>query len=454
MAAIGGFTSNLDTSSENLTYGKLETKDIENAMVKCFPLQIEILHGFGFHSSLSWHHYMSGMGIPTTVGKYKLARTIGEGTFAKVKLAINTESYQSVAIKVIEKQMIIENDLQDQVIATKTKIYIVMEYIPGGQLSDKLTYLKRLGEEEARKYFQQLIEAVDYCHQRDVYHRDLKPENLLLDGKGNLKVSDFGLSALRKPGDLLSTACGSPSYVAPEVIAHKKYDGAAVDVWACGVILFELLAGYLPFDDFNLRNLYRKISQAEYACPEWFTVSQRKLLFKILEPKPSQRMIIAEILEDDWFRISYESCTKIESNKYIDVNDINAALNSITDEEKHKTKLASKHPFHETIDKIEVAAKYVRLSVEKMNNSKLKLHQTNKQPRCIRLRANLSAEVIEVTPTDCVIEISKFEGKLTVYKEFCQSLSSLLKENTNSNALETHSLPEVVIGSKNIQDIE
>ncbi|OAY80097.1 CBL-interacting serine/threonine-protein kinase 21, partial [Ananas comosus] len=145
-----------------------------------------------------------------------------------------------------------------EVIATKTKIYLVMEYVSGGQLSHKLNYLNSLDEREARKYFQQLIDAVDYCHARGVYHRDLKPENLLLDHKGNLKVSDFGLSVLRKPGDLLTTACGSPSYVAPEVIVHKNYDGAAADLWSCGVILFEILAGFLPFDDHSLTNLYRK----------------------------------------------------------------------------------------------------------------------------------------------------------------------------------------------------
>ncbi|XP_058113804.1 CBL-interacting serine/threonine-protein kinase 21-like [Magnolia sinica] len=426
------------------------------------------------------------MGYAANIGKYQLGRTIGEGTFAKVKVAVNTETGHNVAIKIIDKQMVIDNNLMDQVkreistmkllhhpnivriyevIATKRKIYLVMEYISGGQLTDKMSYLKRLHEDEARKCFQQLIDAVDYCHCRGVYHRDLKPENLLLDSQGNMKVSDFGLSILRKPGDLLSTACGSPSYVAPEVIANKNYDGSAADVWSCGVILFELLAGYLPFEDRNLMNLYRKISRAEYVWPEWFTEVQRKLIFRILDPRPGTRMTVAEILENDWFHIDYKPSTGIDSDENVDLDDVNAAFDSIgettaemekakspsfinafqliamsndldlsglfeeEDNDKQRTRLGSEHSIHETIEKIEVAAKDVRLSVERMNNSKVKLHGTRMLTRC-RSHFTVSAEVIEVAPTHCVVEISKYAGELRVYKEFCKSLSSVLKEES------------------------
>ncbi|PIA28596.1 hypothetical protein AQUCO_06800037v1 [Aquilegia coerulea] len=425
------------------------------------------------------------MGVSTSIGKYRLCTTIGEGTFSKVKLAMNTETHQKVAIKIIDKEMIMENNLKDQVkreirtmkllrhpnivgihevIGTKTKIYIVMEYVPGGRLLDKLTYLKRLSEEAARQYFQQLIDVVDYCHCRNVYHRDLKLENLLVDGRGNLKVSDFGLSAIQEPGELLSTSCGSPSYVAPEVIAHERYDGAAADVWSCGIILFELLAGYLPFHDCNLWNLYRKISRAKYAFPKWFTASQRCLILKILNPNPSRRMTVADILEDEWFQINYKSHKAIDSTEHINVKDKGTAFNCTLEktteieksrcpsfinafqliamsydldlsglflkknEEKRRSKIGSKHPINGTIEKIKIAAKNAGLSVEKLNNSKVKLHHIHKLPRCSRSYFNLSAEVIEVTPTNCVVEISNSEEDLTVYKEFCQSLSRLLKE--------------------------
>ncbi|KAJ9689562.1 hypothetical protein PVL29_014978 [Vitis rotundifolia] len=364
------------------------------------------------------------MGVAHNIGKYQLSRTIGEGTFAKVKLAVNTENGQYVAIKIIDKHMVMENNLIFQVqreirtmkllhhpnivrihevIGTKTKIYIVMEYVSGGQLSDKMSYVKKLNEQDARKHFQQLIDAVDYCHGRGVYHRDLKPENLLLDSKGNVKVSDFGLSALRKPGDVLSTACGSPCYVAPELLANRGYDGAVADIWSCGVILFELLAGYLPFDDRNLMSLYKKISKAEYTCPEWFTPSQTKLISRILEPNPRRRISIAEIVEDEWFQIDYKPASGIEFDDKINLDDVHAAFNLIEennaeakvpnssfinafqliamshdldlsglfeekDDNKQKARFGSKHTIDETIKKIEAAAKDVSLSVERKNS--------------------------------------------------------------------------------------
>ncbi|XP_010259770.1 PREDICTED: CBL-interacting serine/threonine-protein kinase 21 [Nelumbo nucifera] len=424
------------------------------------------------------------MGLSTKIGKYQLSESIGQGTFAKVKLALDTSTGQYVAVKIIDKKMVMQYKLMDQVkreistmrllnhpnivriyevIATKTKIYIVMEYISGGQLSNKLSYLKRMTEQEARKYFQQLIDAVEYCHSRGVYHRDLKPENLLIDGKGNLKVSDFGLSALRKPGDLLSTICGSPCYASPEVITNKNYDGAAADVWSCGVILFELLAGYLPFDDINLMNLSRMISRAEYKCPEWFTGSQKKLISRILEPLERRRITIAEIVEDEWFQINYEPFIGINCNVDITLEATNTAINEMErkstevgvsksssfinaflliamsndldlsglfeeqqDDNKKKTRLGSRHPIHETIEKIKDAAKDASLSVERMNNSKVLIYQKHKMTRFSRICFNLSAEVIQVTPMHCVVEISKFVGDPRMYKEFCKSLSGLL----------------------------
>ncbi|GLT97544.1 hypothetical protein SLE2022_151030 [Rubroshorea leprosula] len=445
------------------------------------------------------------MGYASKIGKYQLTRVIGEGTFAKVKLAVDTTNSKYVAIKIIDKQMVMESDLKYQVqreirtmkllhhpnivrihevIGSKTKIYIVMEYVSGGQLSDKLSYEKKLSDQEARKLFQQLIDAVDYCHARGVYHRDLKPENLLLDGKGNLKVSDFGLSALRKPGDMLTTACGSPCYVAPELLANKGYDGAAADVWSCGVILFELLAGSLPFDDRNLLVLYKKISGAEYAFPPWFTESQRKLISRILDPDPKMRIKIPEIVEDPWFQTDYvPSCGYICDEK-IYLDDVSTAFDSVEDndaerkmhksssfinafqliamshdlsglfegqdDEKQRTRLGSKHTVNETIKKIEAAAMGVSLSVERMNNFKMKIHPAQKMTRCCRSYYDLSAEVIEVAPTNCVVEISKSAGELRVYKEFCKSLSSLLTDKSDLSS-EMQESKSVDINTNDIQ---
>ncbi|MBA0583640.1 hypothetical protein Gorai_014489, partial [Gossypium raimondii] len=321
-----------------------------------------------------------------------------------------------------------------EVIGSKTKIYIIMEYISGGQLSDKLSYAKKLSEPEGRKIFQQLIDAVDHCHGKGVYHRDLKPENLLLDSKGNLKVTDFGLSALRKPGDMLTTACGSPCYVAPELLANKGYNGAAADIWSCGVILFELLAGYLPFDDRNLVVLYKKISGAQYTCPPWFTGPQRKLIARILDPNPKRRITIPEITEDAWFQTDYTPSCGYEYEEKIDLDDVSVTFDTVEDGKRQRTTIGSKHTVNETIKKIEAAAMDVSLSVERMNSFKMKIHPKQKMTRCCRSSYDLSAEVIVVAPTNCVVEISKSAGEIAVYKEFCKSLSSLLIEKSDASS--------------------
>lgn len=448
--------------------------------------------------------YYRKMAPVSNIGKYQLRQTIGEGTFAKVKLAIDSSDGHTVAVKVIDKQMVMENNLRHQVkreirtmklllhpnivrihevIGTKTKIYIVMEYVSGGQLSEKLSYLRKFSESEARKLFQQLIDTVDYCHHRGVYHRDLKPENLLLDSKGNLKVSDFGLSALRKPGDMLSTACGSPCYVAPELFADKGYDGAAADIWSCGVILFELLAGNLPFDDRSLMNLYKKIARAEYTCPPWFTNSQKKILSRILDPNPTRRITISEILEDAWFQENYiPACGGECDAKNLD--DVNAAFDALEDsdaektmpksnnfinafqliamsrdldlsglfeeqeEKKQKTRLGSKNTISDTFRKIEVAATDMSLSIERLNN-KMKMHPRQKMTRCARSYLDFSAEVIEVAPEHCVVEISKSAGELGMYKEFCRSLSSLLTEKS-CDSLESPTSRESLIQCEDV----
>ncbi|KNA08776.1 hypothetical protein SOVF_159670 [Spinacia oleracea] len=426
------------------------------------------------------------MGITKNVGNYQLGRTIGEGTFAKVKLAKNITNNQIVAVKIIDKQMVLSNNLMSQVqreirtmkllnhpnivrihevIGSKTKIYIVMEYAAGGQLSDKLTYMEKLSEEDARKYFQQLVDAVDYCHSRGVYHRDLKPENLLLDNQGNLKVSDFGLSALQKPGSLLSTACGSPSYVAPEVLNKKTYDGAAADVWACGVILFELCAGYLPFIDPNLMNLYTKILRAEYECPKWFTPSQKQLIGRLLNPRSKKRITVAEIAEDEWFQRDYKPAAGIyfqgksysddvravfepekESSEEDIVPETQGFINAFQliamssdldlstlfeeqDDKNNRIMLGSKYTITETIEKIEKAASDASLSVEWMSNSKMQIQLKSK----FRSSFNLLAEVIEVAPTNCVVEVSKPAGESGIYKEFCRSLSQMLTEKSRKH---------------------
>ncbi|KAK9931874.1 hypothetical protein M0R45_019130 [Rubus argutus] len=303
-----------------------------------------------------------------------------------------------------------------------------------------MLYAKRLSEGEARKLFQQLIDAVDYCHNKGVYHRDLKPENLLLTSNGNLKISDFGLSALRKPGDMLSTKCGSPSYVAPELLVNKEYDGAAADVWSCGVILFELLAGHLPFDDSSLMNLYKKISRAEYKFPEWFTENQKKLISGIFDPNPKRRLTVPEIIENEWFQKDYVPTCGNDSDEKIHLDDVKAAFDSIEENVKD-TKILKSSSF---INAFQLIAMSNDLDLsglfeekdnnkQKTNNFKIKMHAKQGMTKC-RSHVDMSAEVIEVAPTHCVVEISRSAGELGPYTEFCKSLTSQLIEESGDSS--------------------
>ena len=144
-----------------------------------------------------------------------------------------------------------------------------MEFCENGELYDLITTQQFLNEEDAKKLFYQLIDAVEYIHMMKICHWDLKPENLLLDNKNNLKIIDFGLSNLYDKEDKLKTTCGSPCYASPEMIAGKKYHGLLIDIWSSGVILYAMLCGYLPFEDEDQRILFKKILRGEYLNPDF-----------------------------------------------------------------------------------------------------------------------------------------------------------------------------------------
>lgn len=259
-------------------------------------------------------------------GKYEIGRLLGVGASAKVYHATNIETGKSVAVKVISKKKLINNgefaaniereisilrrlhhpNIIDlfEVLASKTKIYFVVEFAEAGELFEEVAKKEKLTEDHARRYFRQLISAVKHCHSRGVFHRDLKLDNLLLDENDNLKVTDFGLSAVKnqiRPDGLLHTVCGTPSYVAPEILAKKGYEGAKADVWSCGVVLFSVTAGYLPFNDYNVTVLYRKIYRGQFRFPKWMSCDLKNLLSRMLDTNPKTRISVDEILEDPWF---------------------------------------------------------------------------------------------------------------------------------------------------------
>ncbi|KAF9417661.1 Protein kinase [Podila epigama] len=179
---------------------------------------------------------------------------------------------------------------------------MVIEYA-GGELFNYIVDKTRLSEDEARRFFQQIVCAIEYCHRHKIVHRDLKPENLLLDPSMNVKIADFGLSNIMTDGDFLKTSCGSPNYAAPEVISGKLYAGPEVDVWSCGVILYVMLCGRLPFDDDYIPLLFKKINGGIYSLPSFLSPETKYLLTSMLVVDPLKRITIAEIRQNAWFNV-------------------------------------------------------------------------------------------------------------------------------------------------------
>lgn len=186
--------------------------------------------------------------------------------------------------------------------ASLSNSYLVMEYVAGGELFDHLVQQGRLRSSDARAYFRQIIFGVDYCHRFNICHRDLKPENLLLDEtKRIVKVADFGMAALQPIERMLETSCGSPHYASPEIVSGKSYKGSASDIWSCGIILFALLCGRLPFDDPNITRLLAKVREGKFDMPKELEPSAQDLIWKMLVVNPEERIRMPEIMRHPWF---------------------------------------------------------------------------------------------------------------------------------------------------------
>uniref|UniRef100_A0A8C3PYX7 Maternal embryonic leucine zipper kinase n=1 Tax=Chrysolophus pictus TaxID=9089 RepID=A0A8C3PYX7_CHRPC len=265
---------------------------------------------------------------------YELHETIGTGGFAKVKLGRHLLTGEKVAIKIMDKFALGDDlprvkteidamkNLSHQhvcrlyhVIETSKKIFMVLEYCPGGELFDYIVSKDRLSEEEARVFFRQIVSAIAYVHSQGYAHRDLKPENLLIDEKHNLKLIDFGLCAKPKGGldYRLNTCCGSPAYAAPELIQGKAYIGSEADIWSMGVLLYALLCGFLPFDDDNVMALYRRITRGKYTVPKWLSPSSTLLLNQLLQVDPKKRITVKHLLSHPWLMQGYSDAVQWQS---------------------------------------------------------------------------------------------------------------------------------------------
>ncbi|XP_077085513.1 serine/threonine-protein kinase BRSK2 isoform X12 [Siphateles boraxobius] len=255
------------------------------------------------------------------VGPYRLEKTLGKGQTGLVKLGIHCVTCQKVAIKIVNREKLSESVLMKvereiailkliehphvlklhDVYENKKYLYLVLEHVSGGELFDYLVKKGRLTPKEARKFFRQIISALDFCHSHSICHRDLKPENLLLDEKNNIRIADFGMASLQVGDSLLETSCGSPHYACPEVIRGEKYDGRKADVWSCGVILFALLVGALPFDDDNLRNLLEKVKLGVFHMPHFIPPDCQNLLRGMIEVDATKRFTLEQIQKHTWY---------------------------------------------------------------------------------------------------------------------------------------------------------
>lgn len=257
------------------------------------------------------------------VGEYVLGRTLGTGTTGKVKVAERKDTGEQVAIKIIKKSSFdLKPDLQrkirreialmrlmdhphllklKEVCESNRHLYIVLEYASHGELFDYLVSRRHLSAEVALNFFRQIIYGLDYLHLHAICHRDLKPENILLDEFDNIKIADFGFARWMR-SNIAETSCGSPHYAAPEVIKGIQYDGRCADVWSCGVILYALLAGKLPFDDPSIRTLLAKVKSGHYVMPD-FPAPIQDLISKMLTVDVNNRIKIPQIKEHPAFHM-------------------------------------------------------------------------------------------------------------------------------------------------------
>lgn len=273
----------------------------------------------------------------TKIGNYVLREKIGEGAFAEVRIGVHQTTGERFAVKILDRSGLpkeeFERDVKKEikimkylrhpsivsihsVLVTDSKMYLVMELVTGGELYDEIVNKKRIDERTSRKYFQQLVDAMVYCHKRGVVHRDLKPENLLLTEDGNLKITDFGMSWMKERLDpdwssklILQTQCGTPKYMAPEVILRSGngYDGEKLDAWECGMILYALLAGYLPFNGPDDNSVFHAILRNTVRYPSHFSPGARDVLDRLLQKDPTKRSSLSEIRNHIWFLTDYKS---------------------------------------------------------------------------------------------------------------------------------------------------
>ena len=383
---------------------------------------------------------------------FVIKQVIGEGTFATVRLAVNKQTGEKVAIKIMDKNKIIQKEDKIRiereikvlknlrhpnivhlysVVQTDEKIYLIMEYVKGKELFDYIVMKKKLSESESCCFYQQIISGIEYLHKIKNVHRDIKPENLLINEETKeLKIVDFGLSNIftNPHKDLLSSACGSPSYAAPEMLNGEKYRAPPVDIWSSGIVLYAMLCGYLPFEDDDNDVLYDKICKGKFIIPNHVSEKARDLLNKVLVTDPNKRLTIYQIKQHPWFSL-YNNKGKLMTSDGLNLNKYVVPIDeeivsfiskkfSITEEQIRISILSNKHDDISTI--------YYLLLQKKINNHKKSV-------------ADIKGELFK----------KYCENRYNLFKNYEKDLNKVLEDRKNGYLYNLHnlSLSRVLSGS-------
>ena len=352
------------------------------------------------------------------IGNYLIKKTLGQGTFGKVKLGIYLPSQEKVAIKILEKDRIKGKDdeirvkrefdmlslfnhpniiLVVEIFENKDSYFTVMEYCEGGELFNYIVKNHRLSNDESAFFYYQLINGLEYLHTLGIVHRDLKPENLLLTKEHLLKIIDFGLSNYfeKDQMNLLTTPCGSPCYASPEMVSGKKYNGFKIDIWSTGIILYAMLCGYLPFEDKDNDILFEKILECKINLPIFISENARDLIEKILVIDPDRRISIPEIKKHPFYlkgkelfeqEFSVFQITKDENHKtpIVENIDINKILDNQISSERHQDKIEIDNTKEKIIEE-NLIKEMINLQKEKENKDDLNNQQVSEEIEIINL---------------------------------------------------------------------
>ena len=362
------------------------------------------------------------------IKNYSFKKDIGEGNFGKVKLGIFKPTGEEFAIKILNKSKIKikmknsifkENEIITrfnhinvvyvfQILEDSQNFYIIMEYCKHGELFDYIVKNEKLTEEESSIFFYQLINGIEYIHSKGISHRDLKPENLLLAENKILKIIDFGLSHEFEGDELLKTKCGSPSYAAPEIICCPFYDGFKVDIWCCGIILYAMLCGYLPFEGENNNVLFQNILNCDPDFPPFLSDLSKDIILKILNPDPDIRITIDGIKKHSFYLKGKKLCN-------IDYDNIE---NSIIKRRDIFSKNKMKNLFSEN----------------KSDTNLKEYNNENKEKYFFTLNDNKSNKTIKIVSHDSNNNINNKNSQVKNKSKINNSLKNL-KNNSSAKAL-------------------